>query len=180
MNQTLDELYLTWLYGQIGSVKLRDRSRTYWSLARQLYTKEFVWIVPNDDNRVEDGKALRGEFVEEHDLEILDSAWMGLGCSVLEMLIAFSRACAFQDDGEPRTWFWLMVENIDLKQFSDNNYGGQSIKEIDDILDRVIWRTFQFSGEGGLFPLDHPDRDQRKVEIWYQFSAYFIEKDYLK
>jgi len=62
MNEPLDDLYLTWLYSQIGSIKLKQPSRTYWSLFRQLYTKEFVWIIPNDDNRIEDGRDLRFKF----------------------------------------------------------------------------------------------------------------------
>jgi len=49
VSQPLDELYFTWLYSQVGSVRTRNPARTYWSLLRYLYTKEFVWIIPNDD-----------------------------------------------------------------------------------------------------------------------------------
>lgn len=83
----LDELYFTWLYSQVGSVKDRNPSRSYWKILRKLFTKEFVWIVPNDDNRAEDGRDLRLEFLEEHDIQDVDPNWMRLGCSMLELLI---------------------------------------------------------------------------------------------
>src|SRR5690349_15038133 len=60
----LDELYYQWLYSQVGSTRLKDRTRTYWRLLKLLFTKEFVWIVPHDDNRIADGTDLRYEFVD--------------------------------------------------------------------------------------------------------------------
>lgn len=65
MDGPLDEQYLKWLYRQVASSKYRNPARTYWSLLRQLYTTEFVWTVPNDDNRVEDGRDLRYEFLKK-------------------------------------------------------------------------------------------------------------------
>jgi hypothetical protein len=47
-------------------------------------------------------------------------------------------------------------------------------KEIDDILTRLIERTYKPNGEGGFFPLPQTDEDQTKVEIWYQMSAYIL------
>jgi hypothetical protein len=46
---------------------------------------------------------------------------------------------------------------------------------IDDILDSVIWRTYSPDGRGGFFPLNQPQEDQRKIEIWYQMNKYVIE-----
>ena len=59
MSHILDEDYLTWLYSQVGSVKLRNKAKSHWSLLRQMYTKEFIWLIPNDDNLLEDGRDLR-------------------------------------------------------------------------------------------------------------------------
>jgi hypothetical protein len=83
----LDEEYLTWLYARIGSTTETRKTRTYWSLCRQLYYKEFVWLIPNDDNRVEDGRYLRYTFLDEARLHNVDVNWMGQSCSTLEMLI---------------------------------------------------------------------------------------------
>lgn len=176
MSQPLDELYLHWLYGQFGSVKVTDSSRTYWGLARQLYTKEFVWLVPNDDNRIEDGKDLRWEFVQDSGVEV-DALWMELGCSMLELLIGLSRRLAFETDRGPRGWFWRLIDNLGLESATDAIYNKQIETEIDEILDEFIWRQYEPSGHGGLFPLEHATVDQREVELWYQLSAYLLEDD---
>lgn len=179
MNAPLDEAYLNWLYSQIGSVKVRNLSRTHWKLARQLYTKEFVWIVPNDDNRLEDGRYLRHEFLESIEADFVDPDWMELGCSMLEMLVALSRRLSFQDYGTSKQCFWEMIRNIDLEDYNDAVYDKEIADHINETLERIIWRTYLPSGAGGLFPLEDPQKDQRDIEIWYQAAAYLVEKDYL-
>ena len=175
MNEPLDDAYLTWLYSQIGSVKLRTRARSYWRLARKLYTTEFQWFVPNDDNRVEDGRELRFEFLGETGTEA-DDNWLDLGCSFLEMLIGLSRRLSFMTEGESRDWFWHFIDTLGLRGFNDS-YQSQWDEEEDvqPILNRVIYRTYDPDGSGGLFPLQSPDADQRKVELWYQMCAYILE-----
>lgn len=175
MSAPLDEQYLTWLYSQVASLKLKNPSRTHWSLARQMYVKEFIWLVPNDDNRLEDGRDLRREFVEDCEIENLDLDWLDLGCSMLEMLIALSRRLSFEADGEPRVWFWHLMDVLDLQKFNDRNYDDLARGDIDEALDQIIWRTYAPNGNGGLFPLRNPPEDQRDVEIWYQLSYYLVE-----
>lgn len=172
----LDELYLTWLYRQVGSVNLANPAKTYWRLLRQLYVKEFLWYIPNDDNRAADGIDLRKEFIRDEGLRRVDPIWMELGCSMLEMTIALSRRLAFQDEGEPRDWFWHLMDNINLKKFNDKTYSeGEYKEEVEEALDHVIWRTYEWNGRGGLFPLSEPDEDQRDVELWNQLSLYILE-----
>lgn len=175
MAEPLDELYLRWLYGQVGNVKLRDRRRTYWSLMRLLYKKEFVWLIPNDDNRLAEGLDLRMDFIHEEELIDVDPMWLELGCSMLEMLIALSRRLNFQRDeltvGE---WFWELIENLRMKRV-DRDFTPNYEDYFNDSLDIVIWRTYKASGFGGLFPLTRPKKDQRDVELWYQLSAYLLE-----
>lgn len=172
----LDEQYLTWLYHQIDSVKQTQTYGTYWFLIRQLYTKEFVWIIPNDDNRAEDGKDLRYEFVNEKRIaQEVDSEWMGLGCSMLEMLIGLSRRLSFEAERESRDWFWILLTNINLSRYNDRK--GVPHEVVDSILDRVIWRTYTRNGRGGLFPLRRAYEDQRRIELIYQMSAYLQERE---
>lgn len=172
-HQPLDESYFIWLYSQVGDTRIKNRSRTYWNILRQLFKKEFIWFVPNDDNRVEDGKDLRYEFVDQSNLMDVDRDWMNLGCSMLEMLVGLSRRLVDLADGEPRDWFWHILRNLELADHNDSvSYNQQ---DVDDILDRVIWRTYEPDGRGGLFPLKNAQEDQRKVEIWYQFCAYILE-----
>jgi hypothetical protein len=182
MSKPLDELYFEWLYSQVGPLRLKNPKRTHWSLLQQLHRKEFVWIVPNDDNRVQDGKDLRREFLEFSGIDDVrpDSDWMGLGCSMLEMLIALSRHLAFETDGEDRVWFWHLIETLDLMKYNDHEYKNdrRAERKIDDVLNRIIFRTYAPNGRGGLFPLRRPQQDQREVEIRYQLSAYLLEQFY--
>ena len=174
MSVLLDEDYLIWLYSQNGNPKLRNRSKSHWSLTRQLFKKEFVWFVPNDDNRVEDGRDLRLEFLQECGLDA-DEEWLSMGCSMLELLIGLSRRLAFETEGQPRVWFWHLIQVLNLFQYNDLEYNDQAEATIDEVLNRVIFRTYDARGNGGLFPLRRPRRDQREVELWYQASAYLLE-----
>lgn len=174
MNQPLDDLYLTWLYNHIADSEDTNKSRSFWKLARQLYIKEFIWWVPNDDNRVEDGKYLREIFIDDQHLENVDPDWLELDCSMLEMLIGLSMRLSFLGEGEPIDWFWRLIDNVGLRYSDRGNYPESFINEV---LDNIIWRVYKFSGSGGLFPLRHPERDQREVEIWYQMNAYLLERN---
>lgn len=176
MNKPLDELYLTWLYGHIADPDIPRSGRTYWNLANCLFKKEFVWFVPNDDNRSEDGRYLRSEFLEDQgwDEQDVDPDWMAIGCSMLEMLVAISRRLSFLGEGEPRDWFWIVMNNLGLRYNDRRTFPQDTVEEV---LDHVIWRTYEPNGRGGLFPLEHPDRDQRDVELWYQLNAYLLERE---
>jgi hypothetical protein len=181
MEQPLDELYFQWLYSQVGDPRIKNPNRTYWKLLLQLYKKEFIWFVPNDDNRIEDGKDLRYEFVDAAELQDVDLDWVRLGCSMLELLIGLSRRLAFEAEGEPRDWFWHLIENLGLILITDKRMQNEDFARgyndlIDLVLDRVIYRTYGPDGNGGLFPLRHTQNDQRKVELWYQLSEYVLER----
>jgi hypothetical protein len=175
MSAWLDDQYFTWLYSQVASVKQKHPHKSYWILLRQLYTKEFVWFVPNDDNRAEDGRDLRYEFFDAEGIAEVDRdhAWADLGCSMLEVLLGLSRRLSFEAEGRVDDWFWHLLENIGLDKFTDSS--GYDPGEVDEILERIIWRNYRPDGVGGLFPLKEPEDDQRKVELWYQLSAYVIE-----
>jgi len=172
--QPLDELYFVWLYSQVADPELTDPSLTFWNLLKILFTREFIWLIPNDDNRLEDGKALRQEFIHDESLREVDSEWIGLGCSVLELMVGLARALSFEADGEPHYWFWRMMQNIGLHKYSDDKRLQK--KQVEKILDRVIFRNYKANGEGGFFPLENPDQDMRKVELWYQLGAYVLEQ----
>lgn len=172
MTEALDDLYLSWLYDQVGGVRVRNKSRTYWDLFYQMYNKQFIWIVPNDDNRVQDGLDLRYEWLLDSDIP-QPPEWTNQGCSFLEMLVALSRRLAFEGEGHPSTWFWHLIDNLGLHECTDRPKYNQRM--VDEILDSVIWRTYEPNGRGGLFPLRYPKHDQRDVELWYQMSEYLLD-----
>jgi len=172
----LDQRYFDWLYSQVCSVGLEGPLNTYRNLLHVLYTKEYVWLVPNDDNRVEDGKDLRYEFFNDEEIypDRRDELWLELGCSMLEFLVALARRYAFEVDGNVSDQFWELLENLELDELNDRATFDPDY--VEDILDRVIWRTYHYNGGGGLFPLRYPERDQRRIEVWYQLSAYILER----
>jgi len=178
-NGTTDDLYFEWLYGQIASVKNRNPARSYWELARQLYQKPYAYFIGNDDNRDYDGKDLRREFIETCDIQDIDILWLDLECSMLEMLIAFARRAAFKVQGNSLDWFWKFIENLGLLDCTDEKYDRTIRRKVDIVLERVINRTYRRDGSGGLFPLRDAKRDQRRIELWYQLSAYILEGGYL-
>lgn len=180
-NETANN-YFEWLCSIID-VNMEDR--TYWFLAGTLHKKEYYWSVPNDDNREVDGLRLRDEFDivsdERFDLRDLHSQ----PCTMLEVLIGLARRMAdltaeLCDPDHTREWFWVIIRNLDLEKFTDDeyfDYGGTP--RVNFLLDQVLGRTFKRSGKGGLFPLKYPKKDQRKVEIWYQMCAYLLEGYYV-
>lgn len=126
-----------------------------------------------DTDRAKDGIALRREF----------SRYTGLipektdpDSSVLEMIIALARRID-EIMGEPEenhadTWFDVMLDNLGLSRFYDDAYSERDVKYI---VDRLISKRYAANGSGGLFPLSHPMRDQRKIPIWDQASDFIME-----
>lgn len=170
MDEPLENLYFNWLYSQVSDAYPPALYRT--SLLGELHKIEYVWLIIGDDNRYEDGLELRIEFLDKNEFEY-DSYFLDEACSVLEMLIAFSRRASFQTEESPREWFWIMVDNLGLLELDDSvDTNCKSLKEIVSVF---INRTYGSSGNGGLFPLRHTINNQRKVEIWYQFSEYLHE-----
>jgi hypothetical protein len=169
---TLDDQYFAWLYSLVADVRTRKGPRTYWNLMKKLFCTEFAWIVPNDDNRAEDGRELRSEWAAAVNVKV-DRNWAALGCSFLEMLIGLSRRLEFQTEHDSTFWFWHLIGNLGLLGYNDRSRFLE--EDIEDRTSRVIWRTYDPDGNGGLFPLRRTDRDQRRVEIWYQLSEYLLQ-----
>lgn len=175
MSATLDELYFKWLYGLVADPDIPDGPLTYWRVLRVLFQKEFEAIVDFDENRIEDGKALRIRFLEDQGLPLdEDQNWIELGCSVLELMVGLAERLEFEADGTVHYWFWQLMRNIGLDGYHDRRRLPRT--HINNVLDDVIYREYRPNGEGGFFPLRYPRQDQREVELWAQLSAYVLER----
>lgn len=181
---SVDNEYFNWLYKKIGPITDRNPSHSHFMLAEQLHQKTFKWSVPNDDNRVVEGMLLRDEFEGQfgRDIERYRFQHIVGTCSVFEMLIALTARVEFEANGFDigfsfGDWFWILMDNLGLKHFTDERYLNDegSSRKVNAILNKLIGRTYRPNGVGGLFPLRHPDEDQRDVELWYQMSAYLQE-----
>ena len=172
--------YTAFLYGMI------DNAKEYDVLLGVLHGIPFYSLVPNDGNRGEDGRQLRQTFIDNMgdrnlllNYHLIDS---NLGdCTVLEMLLALSDRLVFEtiDSEWEKTrseWFFILLENLSIEIY-DNSYvrPDQIRMRIEGKVNTFLDRKYDSHGVGGLFPLKNPRQDQRKVEIWYQMSAYIME-----
>lgn len=167
MMPKIDYEYYEWLTSQIDI----PNEKTYNELFERMHNTEFVWTVPNDDNRVQDGLDLRSEFTNDNP----DDLNLG-GVTFLEVVVALSRRIAFTAGGNkhPHQWAWTLLKNIGLRKMSDP-LGARKSDLVDDILHTVIWRTYHPDGRGGFFPLQNSEYDQTKIELWYQMNLYIAE-----
>jgi hypothetical protein len=164
-----------------------ERSHNYDLLLAELHLIEFQPQVPNDDNRASDGLQLRERFIDEGGLHALPlGQWPRLGlpdgpCTLLEMLIGLSIRLEFETaqskwEKTPKEWFWILLDNLGVGWCDNTSY--QQFKSSGELayrLECLVNRKYKNNGEGGLFPLKNPQKDQRTVEIWYQMSAYILE-----
>lgn len=165
----IEDKYFNWLCAKV----LEPQLRVYVDLLKIMHGTEFVWRIPGDRNRADDGMELRREFMYETHTGP-DPTWEATGCSVLEMLFAFSRRAEFQTSMPAQEWFWKMIENLRLDDFRHISPGEDII--VREAMHALVWRTYDSSGLGGLFPMRWPRRDQREAEIWYQFCEYVEEQ----
>lgn len=166
-NKVMANRYFEYLIAQIH-IDRAHQSKSFTGLFGCLHNKEFVWIIPNDDNRIVDAFDLRREFWGEGHRP------PRTGVSILEVLVALSRRLEFNAGGNQEVWAWVLIKNLKLHKFCDPLTDRQ-IKQIDEKLDALVWRTYSPDGQGGFFPLKQPEEDQTKVEIWYQMSTYINE-----
>ena len=173
---------------------LVGRKYEYSRLLAQLHGVEFYSLVPNDDNRGADGEQLRNNYIDEvgptgapslpRRGNYTDEGTCDMPqerCSVLEMLIGVANRLEFELLGgryerPAREWFWVLIDNLGLDWCDDVAYSDrETSKEVETKITDLLERQYDTDGEGGLFPLHHAQRDQRRVEIWYQMSAWVIE-----
>lgn len=165
--------YFEWMYELMCGDRFA-RSITYRQLFIFLHDTEFTYFVPHDENRADDGIALRYRYCLLHDCEDLEYCLDG-PCSVLEMMIALAIRCEERIMSDPekgdrtRQWFWSMVSSLGLSSMTDYNFDERLVN---DVIVRFLNREYAKNGKGGLFTIKRWDRDARDVEIWHQLMAY--------
>jgi len=166
--KTIDYEYYEWLVSQIDI----PNGKSYSHLFERMHNLEFVWTVPHDDNRVQDGLDLRNEFAGKKSLDLILE-----GVTLLEILVSLSRRVAFSStNGTAPQWAWRLLKNLRLHK-SHDPFNKARADRVDEILEVLVWRQYQPDGRGGFFPLNSPREDQTKIEIWKQMNAYVIEME---
>ena len=165
--------YFDWMYDLVCGCK----RVSFRKLLSYLNDVDFIYIIPMDGNRAEDGINLRYRFGQEceYDDFIIAAYLDDKPCSVLEMMIALAIRLEEQFMYDPeigdRTsqWFWEMIENLGLYEMNDSRFDLDTVERIVDIF---LNREYGRNGEGGLFKIEHSANDLRNVEIWYQLCEY--------
>jgi len=160
--------YFPWLISQIN-IPPRGNT-TYNGMLSMLYDAEFIWILSGDDNRLQDGVDLRHEFLNHTKNKEIENRPI----SVLEVLIALSRRVSWITTESPEKWAWQLIKNLRLHKASDP-LTSRKESNVEDTIEILIWRMYEYDGRGGFFPLQYPKEDQTRKEIWDQMNAYVNE-----
>lgn len=167
---TVINAYFEWMYNKVcGDRYPRDIS--YRRLLMTLHDTEFIFTIPRDANRAEDGRNLRYRFAYDTGY---DELYLDGPCSLLEMMIALSIRCEeIMDDptigNRMPQWFWGMVVNLGLGSMDDARFDADYIY---DVIERFLDRDYEPDGRGGLFTIKRCEEDLRDVELWYQMCWY--------
>lgn len=172
--------YFSFLYEIIS----RDFEKSHSLLMQHLHGIPFYSIIPNDENRGEDGKKLRDIFNKERP-NIGLSLCSDDPCTMLEMLIGLSFRMENELKGGAyempvKECFWTLINNLDLFWCNDDEFKKwPTPKLVSDRIKILLERWYERDGHGGLFPLKYKimpvGKDQRQVEIWYQMSEWLLE-----
>lgn len=177
---TRDELindYFKWLINLVYSNR-RIETSSFMKLLTRLHETEFRYSMLMDENRAEDGIALRWRYAVNHvNKEYYDYVMDSLEgpCSILEMMVALAVRCEenIMDDtkygNRTEQWFWGMVVSLGLGGMTDKNFDRDAV---DEKLAIFLNREYEPNGKGGLFTVKKCDCDLRTVEIWRQLTYY--------
>lgn len=181
----LKERYFQWLVSTVSNDE--HPADSYKKLLRYLHSRSFVYILPMDGNRSEDGIDLRYRgFAYQRGIDYREiAAELDIqDCSVLEMMV--SLATRMEDivsdpDYGDRTsvWFWKMIESIGLRDMTDawiesNPEGAEAVMEV--TVDAFLNREYFPNGKGGLFTLEDCECDLRQMEIWNQMCRFLAHE----
>lgn len=188
------QVYLDGKHGQhFKYITPPYEGETYFNLARKLHAAPYRVLTTLDENSLSDVKMMRYWYANGYSNFKDYSGIAKTGASMLEVLIAlckrFDTDVMVNPSGEDRSreWFWLIMENTMLDIFTDeyfqptiNDDGRSEFDTTGDricsgIIETINQRRYEFSGEGGCFPLKNPKSDQRKVDLWHQMHAFFEE-----
>lgn len=161
-------LYHQWLYDK---VMLSPR---YTSLLKELDRHDYIWHLPMDANRYEQGVALRYRFGAECGIDDQEIASLIdiRPCSILEMLVALVLCISERilDDGdwETKKIFMTILNNLGLSEYTDYSFTVESVDE--------VWAILDSFSEGKLYLFPTNGEDMSNVDLWYQAHRYLLKE----
>ena len=168
--------YFQWMYNLV----CYNETTSYQKLLRKLHDIPFTYTIMKDKNRAVDGANLRFRYGDEHDIssEEIEFAFGNMDCSVLEMMVALAKRIEESIMTDPdigdRTgmWFFKMLSSLHLILMDDSSFDSRFVE---DAVNLFLSHQYSYNGDGGLFALERPLFDARRMEIWYQMNGYLNE-----
>ncbi len=161
--------YFLDLYEETGLKRRGD----YFEIARILFETPFRAVLIFDQNR-----SLEAFSMREWLFGSVGKDYKGpVNCLEILWSVALKMSdLSVGNDGylDPREGFWEIFSNLGLDKFEEIRSISEG-REASFLINRWLDRGFDRRGNGGLFPLKKPRKDQRKVEIWYQMQEYLEE-----
>lgn len=142
----------------------------YTKLLSCMHSIEFYAVMPIDNNRMEDGIALREYYCDVLGIDISREH-----ISVLEVMLGIARRFSIEYAGIYSNWFWDMVSSLGLIEMTDWNYNNDLVVHC---IFKFLNREYLPNGSGSLFTTSTQNIDMRDLEIWHQAMLYLIEKDF--
>lgn len=176
---SLAEQYYDWLYKSVCG-EWEPRNLSFHRLLMFLYNRNYVPACEMDISRAADGTNLRYRFATENDISYarIDSAFTGIPCSMLEMMVGLSiriEEHILEDSSAGKRtgqWFWNMVVSLGLAAMDDQRFDEE---RAESVIERFSRRDYKPNGAGGLFTLSRPTEDMRTIDIWYQLMGWLAE-----
>ena len=171
-NEIADQ-YFEWMHDMMCGRRYSGE-HSFRSLLSYLHDTEFVYSIPNDGDRADEGIYLRYKFAIRNNIPDYEDYLYG-PCSILEMMVALAIHCEenIMDNtalgDRTAQWFWGMVTNLGLGSMTDSRFDIQYVEETIAIF---LNRDYEPDGRGGLFRVRNCDCDLRTVSIWRQMSWY--------
>ena len=178
LEERIRDAYFDWMCNMV--VDERHSKKSYSMLLHALDDRDFTYKIAMDGNREASGIDLRylfGNYAGYQD-SLIAEALDCRPCSILEMMVALANECevSIMDDqafgNRTSKWFWDMIKSLGLARMTERHFDRGIFNMV---IDRFLSRTYQPNGSGGLFTVQHPPKDMRNVEIWYQMMWYLDE-----
>lgn len=172
------DAYYKWMLDKIGGTKRNGRS--YVNLLSYLRFLPYVYTMPMDGNRYEDGIDLRYRYAYDNGLDQVDIASTdNYPCTIFEMLLALALRIEEDIMSDPdygdRTavWFWEFLDNLGLTKADDMNFSSDYVSSV---LERFVNREYEPNGEGSIVRINDPTKNCLEAELWMQVMWYLSEK----
>lgn len=174
LKDSINNEYFDWIYDLVCHDRY-SKDISYRKILMLLHNTPFRYIIPMDENRLNDGLNLRYRFVNAEGYDGHMSEYIDIPCSVLEMMVALAIRCeeTIMDDARigDRTeqWFWIMMTSLGLGSMTDDRFNKFKATEI---IETFLDRNYEKNGKGGLFTIKNCEDDLRNIEIWWQLCWY--------